>query len=149
MIVVIILDSIYQEKTVFRGKISLNSARVVCAIVLHMQIMPEIRCGMELINFTINNPNAFFGSGNMSGFALGWMKLVAGIFTEIINMVIIVFSETIEDVVKDYIAFGVISSIDDLMLGTVHEIKFIAKDNPIPFPTIQLKYNFLEKMKAT
>lgn len=42
-------------------------------------------------------------------------KLIGGITTEFINILLILESDNIGDVVKDFIAFGVIADIDDLM----------------------------------
>jgi hypothetical protein len=41
------------------------------------------------------------------------MKWMGGIFTEIVNIIIIIRSETVTDVVKDFIALGIIAEIDD------------------------------------
>ena len=50
------------------------------------------------------------------------MKLMAGLLTECTNILIIVQSTSIEDVIKDFIAFGFICEIDDLMVQTVTSI---------------------------
>ena len=50
------------------------------------------------------------------------MKFTAGLLTEITNVLIIIQSGTIEDVIKDFIAFGFICEIDNLMISTVTSI---------------------------
>ena len=47
------------------------------------------------------------------------MKALGGLITELVNVFVIVQSQTIEDVVKDFIAFGIIAEIDDLMAFTL------------------------------
>ena len=42
------------------------------------------------------------------------MQMVAALFTEIINIAVISGSNTVMDVVMDYIALGIIAEIDDL-----------------------------------
>ncbi len=44
------------------------------------------------------------------------MKLSGGFFAEFVNILLIVESETIIDVVKDFIALGVIAEIDNIMI---------------------------------
>ena len=50
------------------------------------------------------------------------MKFTAGLLTEITNILIIVQSINIENCIKDFIAFGFICEIDDLILNTVTSI---------------------------
>ena len=44
---------------------------------------------------------------------------MGGLFTEIVNALVIIQSQTILDVVKDFVALGVISEIDNIIVGTV------------------------------
>ena len=50
------------------------------------------------------------------------MQFIAAIMTEFVNILIITTSKNIDDVVKDFIAFGCIAEIDNLMLYTVLNI---------------------------
>jgi len=50
------------------------------------------------------------------------MKLMGGFMTEYTCILIIVQSNNIENVIKDFIAFGFICEIDDLILQTVNLI---------------------------
>ena len=51
------------------------------------------------------------------------MKFLGAIFTECVSTLVIVESDNILDVVKDFIALGIISEIDDLMATTLKNIK--------------------------
>jgi len=42
------------------------------------------------------------------------MQMIAALFTEIINIAVISCSNSVMDVVMDYIALGIIAEIDDL-----------------------------------
>ena len=50
------------------------------------------------------------------------MKLFGAICTELINMFKMGQASTVDDIVKDFIAFGIISEIDDLMVMTLSNI---------------------------
>ena len=43
------------------GHSQLNMAKVICAIILHITVVPEIDCALQLMRFTKNNPKGFFG----------------------------------------------------------------------------------------
>ena len=82
------------------------------------------------------------------------MKWIGGIFTEIVNIIIIIRSESVTDIVKDVIALGIISEIDDyvgksLKLVDLEEEIDQAK---IEYPTRQIYMNsdfkLLKEMKS-
>ena len=44
------------------------------------------------------------------------MKLCGGFFAEVVNILLIMESRRIVDVVKDFIALGIIAEVDNIML---------------------------------
>ena len=50
------------------------------------------------------------------------MKICGGIITELLNMWMMGFNSTEDDVVKDFIAFGIIASIDDIMVAVIKSL---------------------------
>lgn len=107
---------------VYQGDVKINLARFVCAIILHIQIIPEVFCALNLMRFVSHNESGFYGKHSQFPFLLGFMKFLAGLTTEITNVLIIIQSTDIESVIKDFIAFGFIVEIDDLMISTVTSI---------------------------
>ena len=84
-----------------------------------------------------SNYSKFYGFGGSLMFFIAIMKLSGGLFCEIVNILTIVQSETIGDVIKDFIAFGIIAEIDDIIVSTITTIIDIGSeinDNPITFP---------------
>ena len=75
---------------IFVGTHLVNAARVICGLILHMSIMPEVRCALELMNFAHSYPKAFKESGNLMPFCIGFMKLCGGLITELTNVMIII-----------------------------------------------------------
>lgn len=74
------------------------------------------------------------------------MKFTAGLLTEITNILIIVQSKDIENCIKDFIAFGFICEIDDLILNTVTSIDCNDEINRagIAFPKKQFLKTFYD-----
>jgi len=70
--------------------------------------MPEVACALSLFKFAKYNPEAFYGS-NVYPFCICLMKLFGGIQTEFSNILLMVESRQIDDVVKDFIALEVIA----------------------------------------
>merc|ERR1712216_371651 len=98
----------------FRGDYKINCTRVICSYLLHLLIMPEVRCALDMMKYTKNNASSFADkTNNQIAFSVAYMKIFGGLFTEIVNIGIIITSTTVTDIVKDFIALGIISEIDD------------------------------------
>ena len=99
--------------------ILLNGSRFICIYLLHISIIPEIKSALAMMKFIKHNSNEFSSAGIMHPFLCALMKMVAGVFTEIMSVIMIMSSTDIADVVKDFIAFNVIKEIDNMMVMTV------------------------------
>ena len=97
------------------GSWQINMARVICAFILHLTIMPEIETSLQALRFAYNNDERFYNKNIVYPTLVMLMKLYGGFLTEFINILVIVQSDTIEDVVKDFMAFSIISEIDNLL----------------------------------
>ena len=88
------------------------------------------------MRFVTHNDNVFFGKYSFFPFLLGFMKFTAALLVEVTNVMIIIQSDNIETVIKDFVAFGFIVEIDDMMCSTVTTVdcsEMIA-DAGIAFP---------------
>lgn len=113
--------------TPLTGSITLNATRFVCTLLLHMMVMPEIRSGISMLEFSVYNKfntNHLFKSshGEFYPICIAIQKIVGGVITEALNMWMMCFNETEDDVVKDFIAFGIIASIDDIMVAVIKSL---------------------------
>ena len=70
-----------------------------------------------------NCPEAFKGSSWVAWYAC-LLQILAGFATEWCNLINIIDANNVVDVVKDFIALGVISEIDNVMFLTVKHIDF-------------------------
>ena len=64
----------------------------------------------------------FYGKYAIFPFFCAFMKVSAGFITEFTNILIIVQSHSIENCIKDFVAFGFICELDNLMMSTVTSI---------------------------
>ena len=95
--------------------LQLNIARLVTATLLHIVVMPEVAEAINLMQYSINNYDKFKTRSFMFPFLIAFMKLFGAFFTEFINMVKITTAGTVDDVVKDFIAFAIIAEIDNIL----------------------------------
>jgi len=97
------------------GTFKLNCSRLICAFLLHMSLVPEMRCAFSLMNYAKHNQDKFYKQSSLYPFLIGMMKLLGCVTTELVNIFIIIQSTLVSDVIKDFIAFGIIAKIDDMM----------------------------------
>ena len=64
------------------------------------------------------------------------MKLFGAVGTEFICIMTICNSESLSDIVMDYIAFGIISEVDNLIAGSVfnHDIEGEIAETKVEYP---------------
>lgn len=118
---------------IFTGRADLNGVRLVCSFLLHISIMPEIKNSLDMLRFTIFNKDNFKGHGYYLSFIILLMRLKGNFFCEILNVWKMGQVTAIEDVVKDFIAFGIIAEIDDLVANCMMnmDIETELEDNEI------------------
>ena len=109
-----------EKSTVFPGKtFQINAARLVCAFLLHLSIITEIKTAIGMMTYITHNADQFKIGTIFHPFCIALMKLIGGFITEIMNINLICQSTSIEDVVKDFIALGIIAEIDNLMAMSI------------------------------
>jgi hypothetical protein len=87
-----------------------------------MIIMPEVRNSLQLIRYALLNQSSFKGRGDIFSVSILFMRLYANFFTEFLNVYKMSQTSSVEDVVKDFIAFGIISEIDVVIAGSFLQI---------------------------
>ena len=75
-----------------------------------------------MMRFIKNNPQDFKHGTYIHAFLIATMKLIGGALTEFISIAMVLHSDNIEDVVKDFIALIIITQVDDLMVLTMSNI---------------------------
>ena len=88
----ILYESLNKEtdESVFSGEFQLNTCRWICAILLHLNIVEEVYCGLELMTYSYQNWNKFNEGRILYPFLIGFMKFMGGFATEIVSWLIIV-----------------------------------------------------------
>lgn len=99
--------------------LALNLAKLVTAIILHIVVMPEVSESINLMQYSINHFDKFKIQSFIFPFLIALMKLTGAFLTEVLSVVKINTASSVEDVVKDFIAFVIIAEIDNILVSTV------------------------------
>ena len=100
---------------IYTGKPSLNLARLITAFLLHLTLLSEMSSAKSMLDFARKNPSVFEGQAFAWPSLFAIFKLVGGLLCLFANVTILLRSETIEDVIKDYVAVHIISNVDNAM----------------------------------
>ena len=84
-----------------------------------MTLFKEIEFAFQMLAFAKKNPSAFTGQRFEYAMLVSFYKLLGGLACFGTNIVIMLRSSSIEDVIKDFVAVEIIANIDDFMYGTV------------------------------
>lgn len=104
---------------IIMGTTQINSARIICAVILHLTLLPEIRQSIEMMEYISNNMDQFYGGGAGMPYIAALMKLISGLFTEIVCIILTIQAPSVDGVIKDFIAFGFIAEIDNIVALTL------------------------------
>ena len=74
------------------------------------------------MKFVKNNSSKFTNTSLIHPFTCSFMKFISGMFTEIMSIIMIMNSNDISEVVKDFIAFNIIKEIDNMMVMTISSV---------------------------
>ena len=107
------------ESGVVQGDLYVNFSRIICALLLHILIVPEIRTAMSMLDYASHMPFEFRGNGSVYPFILGMLKCTSGMLTEFVNVMIIIKSDSTYDILYDFVALKIIAMIDDMIGLTV------------------------------
>lgn len=91
-------------------------------MLLHLVVMHEIADSINLMQFSINKYETFQTQSFIFPFLIAAMKLLGSFLTELLNMQRITTASSVEDVVKDFVAFIIIAEIDDIIGRTLKAI---------------------------
>jgi hypothetical protein len=103
------------------GEPKMNLTRILCCFLLHVTILQEMSVAKALLNFGKKNPCAFEGQRFEYAMMFALFKLIGGLLCFLTNIVIMLRSTSIEDVIKDFVAVETIALVDDYMYNTVEE----------------------------
>ena len=106
-----------QASVSIQSNIYLDTAKVLCSILLHYVMDEEIRVSIGMMRYSITHCDQFMNcDGNFTyPFLVATMKGSAAVFTQIVQIYKMLYVSDTETVAKDFVAFVVISQIDDIV----------------------------------
>ena len=119
LIYLIYYDPYQQHENQRTNYLEVNIARLISSIILHLVVMHEIADSINLMQYSINKFETFQTQSFIFPFLIASMKLLGSFFTELLSMQRITSAFSVEDVVKDFVAFIIISEIDDIIGRTL------------------------------
>lgn len=111
------LQFLEDDFTLKVGNYRVFITRFLCAILLHCQLLPEVRQGLMCMKYLTNHPKKF--KSLVRPFLVTLMQLITSVLTEVINLVLICGQSDSMDVVINFVALGAITQIDNFYAGSL------------------------------
>jgi len=108
-----------QDKSVEVGSASLNLARIVSAIIMHLSLFPELRLCMEMLQYVTYKGHTFYGRNVFFPTVILIGKFLGAGMTEALTVYTLLRKDTILDVINSYIATFLIAKIGTVMASTI------------------------------
>lgn len=86
-------------------------ARFFCCLVLHMQLANELQRGLNFMKFTTNHQYRFVNY--KTAWFAGFMQASVSYIIEVANLLVILSSSTVLDVVMNFMALEIVSQFDN------------------------------------
>lgn len=94
-------------------------ARIICANILHMSMLPEFAKALRSIKYVCNHSYRF--QHWQIAFIAGLCQASAVIITEIVCMLVVITSTDPEGTVFNFVALNVITQFDDFSFDSIQE----------------------------
>lgn len=87
--------------------------KFICGLVLHLALFEEFSRALDLMKFALNHKDVFESFGAAWGVAC--MQASVTFSVELLNVMVILMSENVSDVVLNFVAFAIISDFDNFI----------------------------------
>ena len=104
---------------IFEGNAWVNFARALCALLLHIELLPELQAAKEMLSFGKKNPQAFLNGRFDMPMLFAAFKAIGGTVCFFANVFVILRAITVEYILQGFVSVLIISSIDDMMARAV------------------------------
>ena len=104
--------NVYLRSDVIIGDFSVNVARLLGAVALHVMIMPESFQGISLIKFSLASKQR---QGRKRQFLIGFFQAFTSFGTEVLNLLFMCTQSEITDIVANNLVLTFIINIDDMI----------------------------------
>eukprot|EP00347_Sterkiella_histriomuscorum_P003827 403362788 len=95
--------------------------RILCAALLHMQLEGEIRQAIQMLQYSIFM--VYRRKYRYTMISISLMQLISALATEVISIILICSQDTVQNVIMNFIALGVIAEIDDIYARSLYQNK--------------------------
>ncbi|CDW74572.1 UNKNOWN [Stylonychia lemnae] len=129
LLVYLVLDQFKKETTNTDVTFEILLTRILCAALLHMQLEGELRQSLQMLNYA--RLMVFHSKYRIPMIIISLMQFLGAIGTEVINIFLICQQDSVQNVIMNFIALGVIAEIDNIYAGTLYNnsSKKLIEDN--------------------
>lgn len=102
--------------------------RFICGSILHLSLLEEVTTGLNNMKFVLNHQYLF--QNYIQAWAVGFLQSLIVMAIELVNIEIILTSQTPVDVVYNFISLAIIAEFDDFVFSALRNepMKLLIKE---------------------
>ena len=105
-------------------------ARFFSSLMMHLNVEPDIRNGLELMKYAVNHPSKFrnydkglFGSNFLPGFFVGFAQAIIALIVEFMVIFYLSSLTNLMDIIMKFVTMAAIVKFDDMYAASLYENK--------------------------
>ena len=120
----------------YYGRIGIQLVRMVCAILLHLQMFPETDKAIQMATFIIKNPGRFKSETVAFPAVIALVKLLTSLIVEFGSLALFLYINSEMTLIKFYTQLAIIGAIETKMASimTSVDISGLMSTKPIMYP---------------
>lgn len=87
--------------------------RFICGLILHLALFEEFARALNLMKFAMNHEDVFDSPG--AAFAVAFLQALITFLVESLNIMVILMSNSVNEVVMNFVALAIIADFDDFI----------------------------------
>lgn len=120
-------------ETFFYGSYQLNMVRMICILMLHLQMQPKVYSCRNMLQFAINNAEQFTGQSATFPIFLAMFKLVIVLGIEMGNLTLLMYYDNEWSCIIFYVSLAVVAGLEGKMMNIVRTSNTNTNSKPLTY----------------
>ena len=138
----VVLDE--EHFVIYTPNIEVYICRFVTALLLHMELIEDVKQGINMMHFLNTHPDNFTGA--FYPFVISLLQTFGGLIAEALNLFMLSTRSSVADCITFYVAFRVLSSVDNIYAESLSD--FVLKEaieEPLIYEREDKKTPFMQR----
>ena len=125
-------ETISKDLEVNFGNVYMNLARLISCLIMHLYLYPEIKVGLAMIQYAVNNSNKFMQGSCFFPMIIAICKFSGALLAEVGTAYFMLTYTSVAQIIGGYVKFSIVAKMDNIMAKTLTNINIGAEMSAEP-----------------